>query len=129
VEIIEDNGAFAGSSLGTTHQNNAEYQIEKTLDVPAAALQNAKQARLRVYLTLRDNSRAGGIPANGMDEAFELLVNGRPFVYQTADPTLPSVGTGAPRWAWHNFTIPVSALKAGANTFLFRKTPSEKNDD
>jgi len=127
--IRSDDGAFGGSSMGTTHQNTADYQIEKTLHIPGEALRGVEQARLRVYMTLRDNSRAGNTPPNGMDEAFELLVNSKTFLYQTNDPALPAVGNAAPRWQWHDFAIPVGNLKPGANTFAFRKTPSDKNDD
>jgi len=122
--IAADEGAYGGSSMGTTHQNTESYWIEKKLTVPAESLQKAHEARLRVYLGLLDNSHK-----NGMDEAFELVINGKPFLYQTNDPTLPSGLSRVPRRKWHDFMIPVSALKAGINSFIFHKTASDKNDD
>ncbi len=131
LELASDNDAWGGSSMGTSHQNNTEYWTEKILTIPANALTGVKQARLRVFMTLQDNSAAGGKPANGLDEAFELVVNGKPHRYQNNDPALPARASAKEllTWKWHDFTIPVGDLKPGANSFIFRKMPSPKNDD
>jgi hypothetical protein len=131
VEFSSDNDSWGGSSMGTSHQNNNEYWTEKTLTIPESALNGVKQARLRVFMTLQDNSAAGGKTANGLDEAFELVVNGKPHLFQNNDPALPSrASSKVPLvWKWHDFVIPVAELKPGVNTFVFRKTPSPKNDD
>ncbi len=124
-----DNGAFGGPSMGTSHQNTADYQSEKTFVLPAGALDGVKQARLRAYILVRDNSAAVG-DYNGLDEAFELVVNSHVHLYQDDAPGLP---TAAPQeslvWRWHDFPVSVDELKIGENKFVFRKTPSEKNDD
>lgn len=131
-EIADDVGNWGGMSSGTSHQNEANYQTEKTIDIPAGELANAKHARLRVFMALQDYSFAlPATPNNGLDESFEVIVNGNAHLYQDDDPSFSSRTNGRDplTWAWHDFTIPVSELKSGANTFLFRKTPSEKNDD
>lgn len=131
-KITDDNNNWGGLSKGTTHQNNADYQIEKTIVVPAAALQSARGARLRVFMTLQDYPFANPVnKANGLDESFELLVNGTPHVFRDDDPRFS--GRSNPRdaltWVWTDFDIPVAQLHAGENTFVLRKLPSEKNDD
>jgi hypothetical protein len=131
-EIADDNNNWGGLSKGTTHQNDADYQIEKTIIIPASALSKAQAARLRVNMTLQDYSFANpAIKANGLDESFELLVNGKAHVFRDDDPRFS--GRSNPRdalaWVWTDFDIPVTELHAGENTFVFRKLPSEKNDD
>jgi hypothetical protein len=131
-EIADDNNNWGGLSKGTTHQNNADYQIEKTIVIPASALAKAQAARLRVNMTLQDYSFANpAVKANGLDESFELLVNGKAHVFRDDDPRFS--GRSNPRdaltWVWTDFDIPVTELRAGENTFLLRKLPSEKNDD
>ena len=131
-QIADDAGNWGGMSSGTSHQNEANYQTEKIIDIPAGELANAKYARLRVFMALQDYSYANpAIKPNGLDESFELVVNGKAYLYPDDDPSFSSRTNGRDplTWAWHDFIIPVSELKNGANTFLFRKTPSEKNDD
>ena len=131
-EIADDAGNWGGMSSGTSHQNEANYQTQKTITIPANALTGAKYARLRVFMALQDYSFAlPATPNNGLDESFELVVNGKAHLYNDDDPAFSSRTNGRDplTWAWHDFTIPVSELKSGDNTFLFRKTKSEKNDD
>jgi hypothetical protein len=128
--LSSDAGAFGGPSMGTSHQNTFDYWTEKTFVIPAGALEGVKQARLRAYILVRDNSSANGGTYNGLDEAFEFVVNGHAHSYQTNAPGLP---TAAPRepliWKWHDFPVPVQELKVGENKFIFHKKPAEKNDD
>jgi hypothetical protein len=131
-EIADDNGNWGGLSTGTSHQNDADYQTEKTIVIPASALQNAQAARLRVFMVLQDYSFANPAKkANGLDESFELVVNGKAQVFRDDDPRFSSrVNPRDPlNWAWTDFEIPVADLRAGENTFVFRKLPSENNDD
>jgi hypothetical protein len=133
--FASDNGNWGGAGMGTSHQAEETYWIEKRFDVPAALLAKTRVARLRVYMAVYDYSIYGATDKkqNGLDESFELVVNGQSQKYQDDDPRLPSipVGTHNLEWHWHDFLVPVEHLKAGSNTFLIRKLPIGKdhNDD
>lgn len=130
---LDENGVWGGSSdNGITHQNGADYWIEKTLMVPADALQNAKQARLRVLMAIQDYSQGGDPkkPSNGLDESFDLVVNGHAKTYADNAGFPGRANLSEPlKWEWHDFLIPLEQLKPGANTFVFRKTAGSKGDD
>jgi len=131
-EIADDAGNWGGINKGTSHQNAENYWTEKTIDIPAGALEEIKFARLRTYMFSQDYSfNNHAIKPNGLDESFEVLVNGSTHIYQDNDPTFPSrTNPNEPlKWDWHDFAIPISELHEGANTFVFRKTHSDKNDD
>jgi hypothetical protein len=131
--VLDENGVWGGSSdTGTTHQNSADYWIEKTLVVPAEALAGAKQARLRVLMAIQDYSQGGDPkkPGNGLDETFDLVVNGQSKTYADSDNFPGRADLSEPlKWEWHDFLIPVSQIKLGKNTFVFRKTAGTKGDD
>jgi hypothetical protein len=131
--VLDENGIWGGSSdTGTTHQNSADYWIEKTLVVPAEALAGAKQARLRVLMAIQDYSQMGDPkkPGNGLDETFDLVVNGQSKTYADSDNFPGRADLSQPlKWEWHDFLIPVSQIKPGKNTFVFRKTAGAKGDD
>jgi hypothetical protein len=126
--IASDTGNWGGDALGISHQNSTEYWTEKTLFVPASALDGVKEARLRAYMGLLDNSvNTPAIAPNGLSESFIISVNGHEHLVPDSDPSLPA--TVPTKWRWHDFSIPVSELKPGKNVILFHKAPSETNDD
>jgi hypothetical protein len=131
--VLDENGVWGGSGdTGITHQNGADYWIEKTLFVPAEALQNARQARLRVLMAIQDYSQGGDPkkPSNGLDESFDLVVNGQSKTYADNAGFPGRANLSEPlKWEWHDFLIPVSQIKPGKNTFVFHKTPGAKSDD
>src|SRR5690606_18656776 len=89
IEIYDDAGNWGGMDSGTSHQNADNYWTEKTIDVPANALAQSKFAYLRVFMFVQDYSFANrNITPNGLDESFEILVNGKSHFYQDNDPTL-----------------------------------------
>lgn len=131
IEIADDRANWGGPSKGTTHQHKPAYQAEKTITISESALQNATIARLRVYMSLQDLSFTNPeIKPNGLDESFELLVNGAVHVYRDDDTRFSGRATpGDPlTWSWTDFEIPLSQLHAGDNTFVFRKQ-GPKSDD
>jgi hypothetical protein len=131
--VLDENGVWGGSSdTGTTHQSGDEYWIEKTLMVPAEAIAGAKQARLRVLMAIQDYSQMGDPKktANGLDESFDLVVNGQSKTYATSDNFPGRANLTSPlKWEWHDFLIPVAQIIPGKNTFVFRKTAGAKGDD
>ncbi len=126
--IAADSGNWGGDAMGISHQNSENYRTEKTLFVPEGALDGVKEARLRVYLGLLDNSvNTPAIAPNGLSESFIVSVNGKEHLIPDSDPSLPA--TVPTQWRWHDFPIPVSELHTGSNVIIFHKTPSETNDD
>lgn len=134
--LYDDFGDWGGGSMGTSHQVNPSYQVRKTIDLsglPEGALAAAKEARLRVFFACQDYSwNLPDIEWNGLDESFELHVNGHVHTYPTDCGFPASAKKSEPlRWHWDDFIIPVHELVPGKNVFLFRKVASNKpkNDD
>lgn len=132
--VYDDNGNWGGGSMGVAHQNQPRYQVRKFIDLsglPDEVLRRAKEARLRVYFAVQDYSwNVGDRIWNGLNEAFELHVNGNAHRFNTNEG-FPGRASGAEKlyWEWYDFFIPVGELKPGVNEFLFTKCPAEKNDD
>ncbi len=133
--LSDDTGAWGGLSMGVAHQHRPDYQIRKRLNLralPAGALARAKSARLRVYLAVQDYSwNIGDKKHNGLDEAFEIVVNGKSIRVQTADSRLPSRSIAAEplRADWADFDLPLDLLQAGEMEVVIRKLPGPKYDD
>jgi len=128
-------GGWGGLSMGVAHQNTPTYRIRKTLDLsalPEGTLAGSKSARIRIWLCLQDYSfNVGDHVADGLDEQFELLINGHQRVYPTSDPRLP--GRSDPKQpltpGWVDFDVPVAELQAGANVIELAKLPDGGQDD
>lgn len=135
--VYNDSGNWGGASMGTSHQTGPEYHTRKTLDlsvVPEELWRKIKVARVRVFFAIQDYSWATpGLPANGLDESFEVVVNGRARRYGTADGFEGrSSGQEPLRWRWTDFAVPLDAITRGPNEIVFRKLPAEgkpKTDD
>jgi len=100
--------------------------------LPAGALAGAKSARLRLWMCLQDYSfNLGDRRPDGLDERFELLLNGHQHTFATADPRLPGRSdpqqTLAP--AWVDFDVPVTELRLGENVVELAKLPDGGTDD
>jgi len=131
--VHDDSGQWGGHmSNSITHQSRAEYQAKKVLDlsdVPAEVWEQTKAVRLSAYFMVRDYSWHDRPPANGLDEALEVVVNGHVHTYPT-NCGAPVFAEGqAPTIAWYDFTLPQEEFVRGPNEILLRKAPSDKNDD
>ena len=130
--VRDDNGEWGGSSTGITHQNSSRYQARKTLDLtdlPAEVWEQTREVRLSVYMVVHDYSWHGQGEANGLDEVFELVVNGTVHSYRT-DCGAPAFAKGMPmKPGWYDFVIPKAELVHGINEIVVRKGASDKNDD
>ena len=130
--VRDDNGEWGGASTGITHQNSSPYQARKALDLtdlPAEVWEQTREVRLSVYLVLHDYSWHGPNEVNGLDEVFELVVNGTVHSYPT-DCGVPVFARGKlMKLGWYDFTIPRDELVRGVNEILVRKGPGDKNDD
>lgn len=135
VELRNESGAWGGFSMGVSHINHAKYQARKTLDLtalPPGALQRAKHARLRFYFAIQDYSWAGGGKHNGLNESFEILINGNVLTFRTSDPCFPAKDSAtAPLDAdWVDIDIPLDWLRGeDSATVIFRKPKADTADD
>ena len=125
-------GSWGGWSMGVTHMRSHPYQAKKILDlsdVPVDAWEQTREVRLSAYIMVRDYSVVESPPGNGLDEEFEVVVNGRTHTYST--------GCGAAAWRdgvanvpdWYDFALPKDQFVRGVNEIVFRKARSDKNDD
>lgn len=131
VMVYNDAGNWGGPSMGTSHQNSPNYQTRKTIDlscVPEPLFRQLKAVRLRVFFALQDYSWAlPTVPNNGLDEQFEVVVNGRAFRYATA-AGFGGRASSAQRmhWRWTDFPVPADAIRRGPNEIVFRKVPHDR---
>jgi len=131
--VRDDNGQWGGNlSLSITHQNSSPYLAKKVLDlsnVPADIWRAVKAVRLSAHFMVRDYSWHDNPPANGLDEAFEIIVNGKIHRYPT-NCGAPVYAEGkAPTIAWYDFPLPKEEFVRGANEIILHKAESSKNDD
>ncbi|MGQ9730059.1 MAG: DUF6259 domain-containing protein [Candidatus Zipacnadales bacterium] len=131
--IRDDSGQWTHNmSLDITHQLKPEYQAKKILDltnVPEKVWLSTKQARLSIHFGLRDYSWHDATQVNGLDEAFEIIVNGHVHTYPTncGAPAWPEGKT--PEFGWYDFVIPKDEFIRGPNEVILRKASGEKYDD
>jgi hypothetical protein len=133
VHVVRDDSGFWAQdySNGVSHMNAAPYQAKKILDlsaVPADVWAAVRSVRVSAYMVVRDYSLSMHPPANGLDEAFEVIVNGT--VHRYPD------NCGAPVWNdakptpdWYDFEIPKTEFTRGVNEVIIHKAESDKNDD
>ncbi|MFW5867872.1 MAG: hypothetical protein ACOCX2_08655, partial [Armatimonadota bacterium] len=129
--IYDDFGAWGGGSMGTSHQVRPDYQVRKTLDlaeVPAGVFNRAKQARLLVYFAVQDYSwNTPDVDHNGLDESFEIIVNGNVQHYRTADiPGAKADADDPMEWQWRQFEVPLHHLNHGENVIEIRKSERDE---
>ena len=133
--LRNEEGAWGGWSMGVSHQNSPDYQSRKELDLtrlPADVRANAKSARLRLYFGIQDYSwNSGERVHNGLNEAFEIVLNGRPMRFQTSDPRfLAKAGQAGKLEAdWTDIDISLDLLAADTLRVVIRKVPGETQDD
>ncbi|MFW6156654.1 MAG: hypothetical protein ACOC7J_04990 [Armatimonadota bacterium] len=128
--VYDDFGAWGGSSMGTSHQMEPDYQIRKRLDlsgVPQGVFNRAKAARLLVYFAAQDYSWSiEDVEHNGLDESFEIVVNDNVYHHRTSDVPGARADEDAPlAWQWHQFEVPVRHLNHGENVIEIRKSEQD----
>ena len=118
---------------GITHQSGSEYLAKKTLDLSAVPLEvweKTKQIELSAFLVVKDYSQETTGKYNGLDEEFQIVVNGKAHVYRT-DCGVPKMTSSRPEFAWYDFTLPKEELVRGRNEIVIGKlqSPKKENDD
>ncbi|MGE4527984.1 MAG: hypothetical protein AB7D00_06415, partial [Rhodospirillaceae bacterium] len=129
-QVSDDRGQWGGAErgLGITHQVEPTYWARKILDlsaVPDTVWASVQSVRLSAYFCVRDYSWHEG-DRNGLDEAIEVVVNGRVFRYPT-NAGLPVMDESkGVVLDWHDFVIPREILVRGRNEVILRKAASPK---
>ncbi len=131
--VRDDTGQWGRHmSKSITHQNRPNYWAKKVLDLSALSPEvwaKVKTVRLSVYFMVHDYSWRAHPPANGLDEAFEIVVNGRVHRYPTNCGAPVFLHGKPPAMDWYDFPIPKSEIVRGRNVIIIRKASSKKNDD
>lgn len=135
--IRDDAGVWSNGSMGNTHQLQPDYCAKKSLDlggVSEDAWRQISAARLSIFFCVRDYSwNNPKIKPNGLDEAFEIVVNGRVHRHETRSgvPVYVEKKSMTDAMRWHDFPIPKEELVRGPNEILLRKapTPGKAPDD
>jgi len=128
--VRDDAGNWGGSSMGMTHQRGPDYWAKKVLDLsdlPEDAWQAATEVRLSAYFAVRDYSWHDLPAANGLDEAFEIVVGGHALRVPTGSG-VPVFREGKPlgeSFGWHDFKLPKAWFRRGTNEVIFRMAPPE----
>lgn len=125
--VRDDRGQWGGSSQGMTHQSDPRYQAKKILDlasVPEPTWTATREVRLSAFFCVRDYSPTSLGKANGLDEAFEVVVNGRVHTFPN-NGGAPVFADGKPiALAWFDFALPKEEFVRGRNEIVFRKAPT-----
>ncbi len=129
--VRDDQGNWGGTTTGITHQRGPDYQAKKILDlsaVPQDVWNAAQEVRLSAYFTVRDYSAVERPQPNGLDESFEVVVNGKAHPVLTSGdlPVFNERGAGGSGFRWHDFPLPKSDFVRGPNEIVFRMLPVEK---
>jgi hypothetical protein len=130
--IRDDAGTFGGWSLGVTHMSKPEYKAKKVLDlsnVPPAVWDKVKDVRLSLAIIVRDYSFKDNPPANGLDEAFEVVVNGTVHRFPTNCGAKVYMESRVNDMGWFDFPVPKSQLVRGVNEIIVSKAEGPKYDD
>ncbi len=134
--VHDDAGLWGGTYTGMTFQRGPDYWAKKVLDlsaVPEKIWQSSRRARLSVFFTVRDYSWHDAKTTNGLDEAFEIVVNGKPHLVpnNSGVPVYKEHESAERSFRWHDFEIPKDELIRGANEIIFRLVvpPGKKPDD
>ena len=133
--LRNETGTWGGWSMGVSHQNNHSYQSCKVLDLtrlPGDVRDRAESVRLRLFFGIQDYSwNTGDRTHNGLNEAFEIVVNDHPMRFRTSDPRfLAKPGrAGKLRAGWTDIDLPREVLRQDTLRIVIRKVPAETEDD
>ncbi len=131
--VRDDAGLWDGHlSLSITHQNRAAYQARKILDtsaLPESLWATVKAVRVSALFAVRDYSWHDLPTKNGLDEAFEVVVNGAVNTFPTNGGAPVYQENAAANLDWYDLPLPREQFVRGVNEIVLRKAASNKNDD
>lgn len=130
--VRDDNGVWGGMTNGITHMNRSPYQARKILDlsdVPEATWAKVKEVRLSAYFMVHDYSWHDLPQTNGLDEAYEVIVNGTAHRYATNSGAPVYLPRSAPNMQWYDFRLAKDEFRRGPNEIIVHKAEGAKGDD
>ncbi|MEI6499968.1 MAG: hypothetical protein WCP21_02955, partial [Armatimonadota bacterium] len=130
--VRDDDGNWGGMTNGITHMNSSDYTARKVLDlshVPVEVWDAATELRLSLYFMVHDYSWHDLAQANGLDEAYEIVINGKTHQFPTSNGAPVFIQGQTPAIAWYDFPVSREELRRGPNEILIHKAPGSKGDD
>lgn len=127
VVVRDDQGQWGGAATGMTHQSDPRYQANKILDLSAVSdttWAGVREVRLSAYFCVRDYSLVSLGKSNGLDESFEIVVNGKVHTFRNNSGVPVYEDRKSPLMAWFDFAIEKSEIVRGKNEIIFRKSPT-----
>ena len=130
LQVGDEAGNWGGPTMGITHQRGPHYWAKKVIDLGGLgeeAWARVDEIRLSAYFCVRDYSWRELPQANGLDEAVELVVNGRVHRIPTSEglPVYLESKSMASVMRWHDFILPKEEIQRGPNEIIFRMAPVE----
>ncbi len=127
--VYDDTGNWGGDmSNSITHQCSSSYRARKILDlsdVPPAAWEEAQTVRLSLYLMVHDYSFHDCPQINGLDEAIQVIINGRVHEYPTNAGAPVMAQDSQPKMDWYDLVLPRSEFRLGPNEIVIAKAPGK----
>jgi len=130
LQVGDEAGNWGGPTMGITHQRGPHYWAKKMIDLSGLAEEawaRVDEIRLSAHFCVRDYSWRELPQANGLDEAIELVVNGRVHRIPTSEglPVYLENKSMASVMRWHDFILSKDEIERGPNEIIFRMAPVE----
>jgi hypothetical protein len=127
--VRDDTGNWPGDNAGNgiAHMVAPQYQAKKVLDMsdlPEAQWQQTQQVRLSACFCVRDYSWHDLAKPNGLDESYEVVVNGKVHTYPTNGGAPVMREDRGLDCEWYDFVLPKEEFVRGPNEIIFRKAPT-----
>ena len=127
--VYDDTGNWGGDmSNHITHQSGSAYRARKILDlsaVPQATWDRTQTVRLSLNLMVHDYSFHYCPQINGLDEAFQVIINGQVHEYPMRAGAPVMAQDSIPNMDWHDLVIPKAELRRGPNEIVIAKAPGK----
>lgn len=128
--VHDDVGQWSNGSMGNTHQNGPDYCAKKILDLsnlPEDVWKQATMFRISAFFCVLDYSDHDKSKANGLDEAIEIVINGKAHRYPTNSgfPELLKKKSMSSCMGWYDFDFPKEVFVRGSNEIIFKKAVTE----
>ncbi|NQU44180.1 hypothetical protein HQ520_12900, partial [bacterium] len=124
--VYDDYDKWGEWPMGVRPMSTPSSAVEKRLDLsvlPEGMMDSLRAARVRIYFAAQDYSwDTPSIEANGLDEAFEIVVNGKSNrIAMDAGFPAKAGRKGLMEWGWVDFPIDATHLQPGENIIRVKK--------
>jgi len=119
---LNDFGAPDGPTTGTTIQGNTRNKIKKILSLDKIPIE-AWALRDKMYVSVY--MYVGSVVRDGLDESFDIVVNGNTNTF----PTACGIGKSFGKFGWFDFAIPKEQFSHGKNSIVIGKSDNSTDND